>query len=148
MKSFLVQNSVVKRLYECSSCYPQNLNAQVEMKKQNLGKADQLVWQASCTCSPHFMEEKIFVFDFYWNPWLQKSHFFSLKKGTTVLPITSSLTCANYWQHPLQMSYVLGAFSCSPKPCNSINQFILCVGPCLISTKNTASDRAKNLQPD
>jgi len=24
-------------------------NAQVEMKMQNLGKADQLVWQASCT---------------------------------------------------------------------------------------------------
>ena len=65
-----------------------------------------------------------------------------------LLPITSSLTCANYWQHPLQMSYVFGAFSCSSKPCSSINQFILCVGPCLISTKNTASDRAKNFQPD
>ena len=83
MKSFLVQNSVVKRLYERSSCYPQNLNAQVEMKMQNLGKVDQLVWQASCTARLTLWKKRYLSLTFIGIRGSKKSHFFSLKKGTT-----------------------------------------------------------------
>ena len=68
------------------------------MKMQNLGKADQLVWQASCTARLTLWKKKYLSLTFIGIRGSKKSHFFVSKRE--LFPISSSLTCANYWQHP------------------------------------------------
>ena len=140
MKPVLVENSVLCRL--CSICIILRTKVRVEIITCTIwvkptGSCGVDFMRASCTARLALWKKKLLVFDFYLNWWLLKEQFFFALAKRELLSRSSSLTRDNYRQHTLQMTDVLGAFRrihfLSPKPCDSVNQFVFGVGLRLVS---------------